>query len=214
MNDVSRVILLRHGEPDDGDNLSSKKPSQKIFRGITDDPLTDKGWQQMSDTLENIENIEQVFTSPLIRCSEFANKFSMDNALPLDVIDALKEINFGEWEGQLVQKISENQNEQLKQFWENPMEYTPPCGEPVIDFQKRVITFWHKFLTEQRNKTTLIVLHGGVQKMILAEVLKMPVQAIHNIEVPYACCSIIQVYYNGSEYLTTLKSHSHLKIKS
>lgn len=206
--ETSTIIVLRHGEPSGGTGLSS---SERIFRGITDDALTKRGWLQMSTALKDVKDIHLILTSPLIRCSEFAHKLSKERSLPLQTIDALKEINFGLWDGQSVKKIAENDAEQLKKFWQDPMENTPPGGEPVLDFKKRIVSFWNELLTTQRGKNCLLVSHGGVQKMILAEVLKMPAEAIHNIEVPYACCSIFQVYYNGTEYLTTLKSHTHLK---
>jgi alpha-ribazole phosphatase len=205
-SDTATIILLRHGEPEAKGSLLS----EKIFRGITDDPLTQKGWRQMSAALHSFSDIDQIFSSPLKRCADFARQFSSEHSLPIEIIDNLKEINFGQWEGQSVQTISDNYSEQLKIFWEKPLEYTPPDGEPVLDFQKRVIFAWNELLVSQKGKTCLLVTHGGVQKMVLAEVLKMPIEAIHNIEVPYACCSTFQIYYSGSEILATLKSHRPL----
>ncbi len=201
----STIILLRHGEPSSSN--ASGSSSQRIFRGITDDVLTQKGWQQMSSAVKNINDIDIILTSPLKRCAEFASKLSDEHSLPLEIIDDLREIDFGQWDGKSVQDVAENDAQQLKKFWQNPLANTPPGGEPVADFQKRIISFWNELLMTQRGKNCLLILHGGVQKMILAEVLQMPVQAIHNIEVPYACCSTFRVYYNAQEYFTTLKSH-------
>ncbi|MCW8929978.1 MAG: alpha-ribazole phosphatase family protein [Gammaproteobacteria bacterium] len=205
MSDTATIIVLRHGEPE------SNNTSEKIFRGITDDPLTKQGWRQMTTAFESLNDIDYMFTSPLKRCSEFAHQIANKHRLPIQTIDALQEINFGQWDGQPVQKIADDYPEQLKLFWENPSDYTPPDGEPVLDFQKRVTTFWNTLLPAQKGKSCLLVAHGGVQKMILAQVLKMPVEAIHGIEVPYACCSTFQVYYTGTEIITTLKSHIHLQ---
>jgi alpha-ribazole phosphatase len=195
----STISLLRHGEPEGG----------AIFRGITDDLLTEAGWQQMNVAIESIENIDLILSSPLRRCVDFAEKMASQRSLPIQKINALKEINFGQWEGQSVEKIATEANNRLTNFWQNPVENTPPEGEPVLDFQQRVISFWNELIASQRGKNCLLVSHGGVQKMILAEVLKMPVQAMHNIEVPYGCCSTFNVYYSTSEPVITLKSHGN-----
>ncbi|MDX2506433.1 MAG: histidine phosphatase family protein [Gammaproteobacteria bacterium] len=193
----STVILLRHGQPQGG----------QVFRGATDDVLTEQGWKQMANAVSGLTDIELIMTSPLRRCCEFAVKLADQRALPLLQLEALKEIDFGQWEGKSAQQIESESSAELHRFWQNPIENTPPAGEPLLEFQQRVIDCWHELIMGNRGKNCLIISHGGVQKVILSEVLKMPVQAMHNIEVPYACSSMIHVYYSATEYLTTLKSH-------
>jgi len=205
MPEKTRIIIMRHGEPGCSDDMSD--PSEKIFRGITNDSLTEKGWLQMAKALENHRHIEKIFSSPLLRCHQFASQYAEKNQIPLKTISALKEINFGDWDGKPVRLIAEHSAKQLQQFWENPLQYTPPGGEPVADFKARVHLFWSNLVMEYRGKTCLLVTHGGVQKIILSEVLNMPIEAMHNIEVPYACCSTVEVYYHEDEWTATLKSH-------
>ena len=193
----STMTLLRHGEPLGG----------PIFRGITDDALTESGWQQMTHAVKKMPGFELILTSPLRRCSKFAKELSDERALPLQQLETLKEINFGQWEGKSARQIESESASLLKKFWQNPIENTPPDGEPLLEFQQRVLACWNDIIIANKGKNCLIISHGGVQKIILAQVLNMPVEAIHTIEVPYACCSVIQVYYSGTGFLSTLKSH-------
>ncbi|MCU7965728.1 MAG: histidine phosphatase family protein, partial [gamma proteobacterium symbiont of Bathyaustriella thionipta] len=140
-------------------------------------------------------------------CADFAEKMAAQRSLPLQKKDALKEIDFGQWEGQSVEQIVRDSSNQLTNFWQNPVDNPPPDGEPVLIFQKRVLSFWHKLIAAQKGRNCLIVTHGGVQKMILANVLNMPIEAMHNIEVPYGCCSVFHIYYSAAESAVTLKSH-------
>ncbi|MCU7967191.1 MAG: histidine phosphatase family protein, partial [gamma proteobacterium symbiont of Bathyaustriella thionipta] len=55
----STITLLRHGEPEGG----------TVFRGITDDLLTEMGWQQMNDAVNTLKNIDIILSSPLRRCA-------------------------------------------------------------------------------------------------------------------------------------------------
>lgn len=195
----STITLMRHGEPQGG----------KVFRGIRDDLLTDTGWQQMHSAMSWLNKPEVIFSSPLRRCADFAEKMAEQHQLPLYKTVALQEINFGQWEGKSVAQLIEQEKCNLTDFWRDPLANTPPGGESVRDFQHRVIVFWHELVMSQKGKNCLLVTHGGVQKLILAEVLRMPVQVIHNIEVSYGCCSTLQVYYSDKDYCITLKFHGN-----
>ncbi|MCP3852082.1 MAG: alpha-ribazole phosphatase family protein [Gammaproteobacteria bacterium] len=215
MPEQTKIIIIRHGEP-----ASSNDSLEKIFRGVTDDLLTQEGWLQMAKALKSHTHIDQIFTSPLLRCYQFASQYAEKNQIPLKTIEALKEINFGDWDGKPVRLIAEHSAKQLQQFWKNPLLYTPPGGEPVADFKNRVLFFWNDLVVKCQGKTCLLITHGGVQKIILSEVLNMPIEAMHNIEVPYACCSSFEVYYfenkehenkvHEDEWTATLKSHTPL----
>ena len=227
----STITLIRHGEPltqgkepsahqqepsayEKQPSAHEKQPlasqSQSIFRGSTDDELSQKGWQQMQNVAETISDIDVVISSPLKRCSQFATQLATERALSLEICNELREIDFGAWEGLSIQQIESEFPDLLNRFWQNPIDNTPPDGEPVIDFQKRVVQSWNKLLQQYKGQHCLLVSHGGVQKIILSQVLNMPLEAVHNIEVPYACCSVIHVYYADNNITTTLKSHGIL----
>ncbi len=199
------IVIMRHGEPE-GD---------AIFRGITDDPLTEQGWQQMHRALASYSHFDAIFSSPLQRCADFAQSLAHKHALLIEKHSALKEINFGQWEGQLIEQVAINNEQQLAQFWQDPTSFTPPDGEPVLAFQKRVLTFWDALIermkvaqeTSQKKQKYLLLTHGGVQKIILSHVLRMPISAMHNIEVPYACLSTFNVYDTTAQTIVTLQSH-------
>jgi broad specificity phosphatase PhoE len=205
----STITILRHGQPEDQHNPSTNTPP--IFRGATDDPLSSVGWSQMNTAIEHLKNrdiaINSIITSPLKRCVKFAQQLSQQQAIPLETIDALKEINFGQWDGVSVQLIAEKYPQHLHLFWQDPMNHPPPEGELLGHFQQRILNVWQQLLIRQKGKHCLLISHGGVQKIILAEVLNMPIQAIHNIEIPYACCSTFQIYHDNNPPLVTLKLH-------
>jgi len=62
---MKTLDLLRHGQPEGGN----------VFRGRTDHPLTEEGWQQMYQSCEN-RQWDVIITSPLSRCQEFAHKLA------------------------------------------------------------------------------------------------------------------------------------------
>jgi len=84
------IDVIRHGEPIGGQR----------YRGYSiDDPLTDKGWSQMRAAVPETPLWTHIVTSPLKRCQEFAQELADDLQIPFTIVDNLKEIGFGSWEG-------------------------------------------------------------------------------------------------------------------
>lgn len=175
-----KIDLLRHGQTTLGHTL----------RGSTDDALTELGWQQMRDALNqslsspNHSEWDVIFSSPLQRCDLFAADIASQYALPLIRDPKLQEMHFGDWEGVSTQTIYAQSPELLTKFWEKPMLHTPPNAERLHIFAERV----RKALVELQNhmqihqyKHALLVTHGGVIKLLkcwaqqqdLNDILKM-----------------------------------------
>ena len=103
---VTVVDLLRHGECTDGD----------CFRGSRDVALSENGWQQMDRAIKNHAGPNQqqpywqvIVTSPLVRCADFAGVLAREQQLTLQIEPELRELHFGEWEGQAVDHVWQTQ---------------------------------------------------------------------------------------------------------
>jgi broad specificity phosphatase PhoE len=106
-------------------------------------------------------------------------------------------------------------DDRLAAFWQDPISRTLPNGELVKALQERILNYWQSFLEQyllkqSAEKSCLFIIHGSVQKVILADILSMPIQAVHSIEVPFVCCSVITRYRSESNLIITLKSHGNL----
>lgn len=183
------IDLLRHGACEGGE----------IFRGSTDVPLTEQGWQQMHTALSTHTGWDCVVASSLQRCKNFATQFAEKNNLPLQVDTRFREIHFGEWEGQKIADIERDHGTSLWKFWNDPECFTPPNGEPMQDFRTRIIGAANAILQEHQGKHILLITHGAVIRMLLCEWLQMPLTAFSNIAVPYAGMSRMRLYQRGDE---------------
>ncbi|WP_296805921.1 histidine phosphatase family protein [Thiocapsa sp.] len=173
------VDLLRHGEAQGGAR----------FRGGHDDPLSAEGWDQMTRATAVNPDWSRVVCSPSLRCSAFAHRLAESKKLPLAILPGLRERGFGAWEGLAAHQIPA---EELTRFWDDPVGYAPPGGEPFEVFRERVTVTWGQ-MCEAGEPFTLAVTHGGVIRVVLAEVLRMPPAASLLIEVPPACLSRLRV---------------------
>lgn len=196
--DTSFLDLMRHGEPVGG----------PMFRGSKDDPLSETGWQQMRAAVSASDCWDAVLTSPLLRCRQFAEEIASQRSLPLYVEPELREVGFGAWEGQTSQQIMIDYGDQLNAFWSDPTSTTPPEGEPIEAFYQRVTRaseLWQHRLAGQR---ILVVCHGGVIRMLLADVLHIPLsRSFAGFAVPYACRSLIRLDRSEHGLLRSLLRH-------
>ncbi len=173
------VDLLRHGEV---------AAEGWAFRGRTDIPLSEKGWQQMravGDIL-NDERLDQVGTSPMQRCRDFARELSAQQAFRLTVLDAMREMDFGEWENRGFKELEDQYGALLQRFWQSPVGICPPDGEPFDAFAERVIEGWKAWLDTASGERRLLVAHGGVIRVLLAYLLDMPMAALWRLHLPHA----------------------------
>ncbi len=120
---------IRHGQPVGGN----------LFRGQgVDDPLSEKGWRQMRQTVENIDGWDRIISSPLSRCAEFANWLAKQRDLPLEICDDLGEVGFGAWEGLNRDQLRRNRAADYLAFFQDPVNNRPAGAEPLEAFRARI----------------------------------------------------------------------------
>lgn len=192
------IDLIRHGEPEGG----------RMFRGGKDDPLSQQGWQQMQAAIPAGEDWDVIVSSPLARCRRFAEHLALQQGIPLHVDEDLREISFGDWEGLTSEQVKESYGDHLDRFWRDPVNAPPPAAESVQQFYLRVVRGFNRWVEDLDGKKVLIIGHGGVIRMILADVLGIPLEkSFSGFAVPFACRSRIQVDRSGFGVFRGLISH-------
>lgn len=168
-----RLDLLRHGETELGGGL----------RGSLDDALTDKGWAQMRAAVVEQGPWDRLISSPLQRCARFAHELGAQLELPVHLDKDLQELHFGAWEGQSAAALMETDAEGLGLFWADPYAFTPPEGEPVEDFSARVLAAVARLHAAYAGERILLISHGGVMRLLLAQARGLPREQLLNVEV-------------------------------
>ncbi len=194
----TELYLLRHGEPKIKNSLLGK----------TDARLTPLGWKQLYASMKSTSGVTKIISSSLLRCSEFAKEWASGKQLPIEINDDLQECNFGEWDGISFEQIKQNDPENLSRFLVEPASFTPPGGEALIDFQRRIRRVTEEILNQNAEEKILIVTHAGVIRCLISWCLKMdqlsPVP-FQNIAIDYASLTRISIYH-GEELFPQLKS--------
>lgn len=152
-----------------------------MYRGHSiDHPLSEKGWQEMWDGVGAYNQWDQIITSPMIRCHDFALELSQRHHIPMQIISDLKEVGFGRWEGKSADAID---RQEYLNFYHDPLNNRPEGSEALEDFINRVAQSWKSLLREHHGKHLLIVAHAGVIRAIIAHILYSEIIGMYKISV-------------------------------
>lgn len=182
------IYLLRHG----------KVAGNAALYGVTDVAVLPEVNNAICSALAEIKiKFDHIYSSPLQRCKKLAQLIyqeaniknspenSIENVNELTIVEDLKEMNFGMFDGVAFDDIYQDKTkwQLLENFWQAPSLHTLPQAESLTDFYQRIAAAWQSiFHTIERQQPlsaaldpethTLIVCHGGVIRMILANILK------------------------------------------
>ncbi|MEK7061644.1 MAG: histidine phosphatase family protein [Patescibacteria group bacterium] len=148
----NKYYILRHGEA-----LSNVREIASSWPETFDNPLTGLGREMVKVAAEEIskKKIDLIFASDLLRTKETAQIVSEKLNLPVNFDTRLREIDFGSFNGKLVEE-SENyfkdESHRIKQAM--------PGGENYEQLAERISNFFESIEKEYNDKTILIITHA------------------------------------------------------
>ncbi len=157
-----RIFLMRHGD------------TGQIGRyiGSTDIGLSDKGSRQLAEiaSFTSKMNFDLVLVSPLRRCLQSLEILGLEGEKePL-----LQEVDFGHWEGKTFAEIAKEYPGHIEQ-WANDKDFTFPGGESLPAFRSRIKKVAARLYNENAAAIFLMA-HGGVLRVLICELLRLPVE--------------------------------------
>lgn len=202
---MTKIYLTRHGE--------TVWNRQRRFQGHKNSELTDKGIlaaELLADRIEDIE-LDYIVSSPLLRAYNTAEIARGNKDVQIIKYDGLKEINLGEFEGMSYVDIKSKHTELLAEIEKDPFNNRYPNGENLQEFYKRVVKVFTEVVDKYRNKSTLIVAHGGTLKCIEAYIRKFKLSSdwmgnvVKNCSLSYIEIDenneIKEIFYNDTKHL-------------
>lgn len=194
---MTTIDLIRHGEPVGG----------RRYRGRTDDPLSEKGWSQMWSAVGEYRGWQQIVSSPLLRCSEFARELGRKLDIPVSLDERLAELGYGAWEGKAPAELTAHDPDLLQRYRRDPLNNRPSGAEEIDGFAVRVAAAWEQTCEQQRGRHVLVVAHAGVIRMIMAQTLAMPLSHLFRIQVGNAAISRFTIEGVGANAFASLIFH-------
>lgn len=194
------LTLLRHGQIDHQGRLVGRSDLPLTAQGLVD---MQQSWQKLTA----LAPVTSMASSPLLRCREFAVKQALQCRVPLHVSPALAECDFGSWEGRALAEINAETPDWSLLMMRGLL--MPEGGESFELFRTRVLAGFADWLREARGSHRVLVSHGGVISVLLAELLGIEFSAARLMAVQRGGFAQLSILDGHPAYLTRLESPGH-----
>ena len=175
-----KIYYIRHGQTD-------WNIERKMQGGESEKDLNETGIEQAKQAREKIKelNYDMIIRSPMKRVEQTTNIINEKKDVPIIIEERIRERKLGELEGHVVTDELENN------IWDYELNYNINGGENIRDFEKRILEFIQEIKQKYKDKTILVVAHGGVAKLLIANFCGMP-ESKNLIEIDVKNCEILE----------------------
>jgi len=191
------VYIIRHGR--------TLKAEEKRYYGYMDVPLSKTGQGQLQQLARYLKKgmnpgaplagghgglLDDVYCSDLVRATVSAEIIAEPFGLKPIVIPNLKERGFGHWEGLTFDEIHQQYAEEIDAWANDPLKFSPAGGESTVDVRNRVMAAFNDIMNNNNGKKIAVVAHGGVNRIIMCELLGISLQNIFRIEQDFGALNV------------------------
>lgn len=198
---ANRIILIRHG--DTGEQYRGR------YIGSTDVPLSPAGRLQASQLLNPLrkETALKYLASPSRRVCETAQAALLGSGMTPEIVPALREIDFGAWEGKTFAEISSDDPAAISSWAAFRPDFTFPGGEGITAFAARVQEVGRRIAADPA-ETVAVFTHGGVIRVLICHYLALDSSHYIYFDVQPASLTTL-LLHEGRGVLTRLNDLHH-----
>jgi alpha-ribazole phosphatase len=158
---MSEILFIRHAETD----------MAGTFCGHSDPELNARGRVQLAELIDRLrmENFGAVYVSDLRRAHTTGRSIAEAFGVDCLVRPALREIDFGHWEGLTWQEIEKREENYARRWLAEYPNLPARGGESYHDFEQRVLDEVEFLLKEVEigGRSIVAVAHAGVLRTVL-----------------------------------------------
>lgn len=163
------LYIVRHGE--------TEWNKYQLLQGSTDIALSEEGRRLARISGERLADthFDRIYSSPLSRAYETACLFRGNQTVEIIKDQRLRELCFGDYEGQNMSELLKNQDYTFQHFFKRPHLYeAPDNGESLEHLCERAASFMEEIILplEATCERVMIVAHGAMNKALMTYVKK------------------------------------------
>lgn len=180
--------LLRHPEPE-------ASASGRCY-GSLDVALSPDGIRQAYSVADALvkKSLAAIYTSPRQRCTQAAQILAAGRRSLLETVPALRELDFGEFEGRRYDEIAAMYPDLYQEWMDHPTGTQFPGGESFRDMHARVTTAMRELRSRHTGQSIALVTHGGVIRIVLADALGMEAANMFRIGQRHGAINVIRYF--------------------
>ena len=201
---MTRIYLVRHGQ--------TQWNREEIFRGTTDVPLNESGLKEADLAAEALreEPIKAVYASPLARAKQTAEAIARIHRTEVRVIDDLRDICFGEWQGVSHKEVRERYADLYRRWLEEPQTVTFPDGESLAALASRAVPAVRRVVLDHAEDTIAMVSHRVVNRVLICGLVGIDLARFWQIGQDTTAINLL-TWKKGRFTLTCLNDTCHLR---
>jgi 2,3-bisphosphoglycerate-dependent phosphoglycerate mutase len=195
-----QLILIRHGLP----------VRVELNDHTTDPPLSEQGRREANLLVGWLapEQIDAVFSSPLLRASETAMPIALPRALDVIIDEGLSEFDVGV-NAYIPYEESDAAAHPQWQRWQEHLTAADDEDSGLRRFRERVRSTIDRIVEGHPGQTVAIACHGGVINAYLTSVLK--IAAVIAFEPRYTSISRVIASRSGAVTVKTVNECGHVR---
>ena len=185
---MTTFYLVRHGTNDlIGKAIAGRMP------GVHLNATGREQAKRIADRLEG-EGIQRIVCSPLERCRETAAPFSERIGVPVEMSEAVIEINFGDFNGKTLKELETLP--EWKKWNSNRSLLHLPNGENIGQVQERMVQEILRLRRESTGQKIAIFSHGDPLRSIVCYFLGVSLDIMSRVEINPGSISMITLSEN------------------
>lgn len=198
---MAKLYVVRHARAAAPDDLRLPGP---------DSDLRPEGWQEARSLAARLRanRPATVYASDARRAEQTGTVIAEECGIPLRVVPALREVDFGAWGGRTFTEIVAD-DPSAAAYFADPTSATPPGGETTAAVATRVLEVLQALAHRDENGI-VVVGHTGSLRLALAQALGMPLAAYWRLRLDYAGLTVL-TWTDGGSVVETLNDTAHLE---
>lgn len=146
-----KLLLIRTG--------ATEYECQGRVQGTLDIPLSEDGRQQIEQVAESLRNtpIDACYAGPCRATQQSVDILATELKLKPKTVDDLRNLNYGLWQGMLINNVKVNQPKVYRQWQEHPETVCPPEGETLQNARERLHRALGKIAKKQKSGIAVVV---------------------------------------------------------
>ena len=184
---MTRLYLIRHAEVE--------PRYQRVFGGRIDMDLSDQGRKQAQALVPFFRRypLDALYASPLKRAQQTARFLQQSFQITPTTLDGLREVDFGDWTGLNWEEVKRQFQADAFAWLQFLDQAAIPNAECTQAWRHRVQSCLDQILPSHPEQSVGVVCHGGVVRMSLSILLKMPLVQTAAFSVEYASVTRIDL---------------------
>ncbi|GAB4130761.1 histidine phosphatase family protein [Thermopirellula anaerolimosa] len=183
------VVLIRPG--------ASRYETEGRIRGTLDIPLDQNGLEETARLIRELEaaelRLEALYHGPCRPAIETAEAVGRALGVPVRRVPNLRNLNYGLWQGMLIEEIRTRQPKIYRQWQELPECVCPPEGETIAEAEERLTRELQKILRRHRGETVGLVVAEPIAAVIKRILTQCPLGDLWKAESGHGRMECIRV---------------------